>query len=215
MDRGGSHGPGLGPGGHPYPECLVLRGGWPGHGEEETAPPGADSQHGSRHAVDLLKFRERLCLGALLLTGVPMFCSMKPGVQMALISLGLCASQPALRSQSNSPNEAGQSPDYVRKETTKLIIEDVHQKADSSKKKDTPVPPSSQAVITMDTYIVRERTPVAPLPHYETPIMRLIKTGTLYSTDDKNVKTTLSLTEEPDTLHTGFARNVLGLKLSW
>jgi hypothetical protein len=142
-----------------------------------------------------------------------MICSMKPSVQMVLISLGLLASRPSLLSQ--SADDAGQSPDYVRKETTKLIIEDVHQKAESSKQTDTPVPPSSQEVIKMDTFIVRDRTPVAPIPHYETPIMHLIKTGTLYSTDDKNVKTTLSFAEEPDTAHTGFARNVLGIKWSW
>ena len=134
---------------------------------------------------------------------------------MALISLGLFTSQLALHSQSNSANDAAQSPDYVRKQTTKLIIEDGRQKAESSQKTATPAPPGSPDLIKMDTFIVRDRTPVTPIPHYETPIMHLIKTGTLYSTDDKNVKTTLSFTEEPDTLHTGFSRNVLGIKLSW
>jgi hypothetical protein len=140
---------------------------------------------------------------------------MKPGVQLVLVSLGLFTSQPSLYSQSDLADDSGQTADYVRKETTKLIVEDIHHKAQSSKKTETPAPPDSAGVVKMDTYIVRDRTPVAPMPHFESPIMRFIKTGTLYSVDGKTVKTELSFTEEPDTLQTGFTRNVLGFKFSW
>jgi hypothetical protein len=131
------------------------------------------------------------------------------------LALGLAALPASLRSQpAAAPAPAADAASDLRKELTQLVVADANQRAKAAPAQAPASAAGGPGVILLDPYVVRDNpAPVAPLPHYETPLTKFLKTGDIAHLELKKIPLKIAAPVEREA-H-GFAKPTIQFNLSW
>ncbi len=140
---------------------------------------------------------------------------MKALIHAVPLALGLgvaWAADPISPAPAAAPADPGAG-SGIHFEMTQLIRDDARIKpAGAAPAPAAPAAPTG--VVMMDPFVVKERRKqAAPLPHYETPLSRLLNTGTLLKADGR--KSSLIIDFKEDTQRMGPPRPTIQFHLSW